>query len=114
MKILSRRAAESEEDSESRERGTKAPHWGALNSLSSRLDRKPRAQRCPIGGDQVAMTELRQHTPLTASMIPEQKGTTDKNKYSFLQNSLPGNVEKAKTGNCMDAESKPPFLLLTG
>lgn len=70
-----------------------------VNSLSSRLDRRPRAQRCPIGGDQVTVTELRQHTPLTASVIPEQKGITDKNKYSFLQSSLPENVEKAKT-NC--------------
>lgn len=85
-----------------------------MSSLSSRLDRRPRAQRCPIGGDQVTVTELRQHTPLTASVIPEQKGITDKNKYSFLQSSLPENVENAKIGNCMDPESKPPFLSVTG
>lgn len=117
LKILSRRAADSGEDGKNTEREAgRLPHRAALSSLSlsSRLEGRPSAQRGRVGGNQVTMTELRQHTSLTASMIQEQKGLTDKNKDSFLQSSLPGNVEKAKTGSCMDPERKPPFLLLTG
>lgn len=96
------------EDGQNRERGRQVAKLGSTDQP------EPRALRCDIGGDQVTVTELRQHTLLTASAIPEQEGIRDKNKYSFLQSSLSGKAEKAKTGNCVDPEWKPPFLFLPG
>lgn len=65
VKIVSRRAAESGEDGKNRERGRQAPTLGSAEQPEPelQLDRRPGAQRCDIGGDQVTKTELRQYTP---------------------------------------------------
>lgn len=65
---------QSGEDGQNRGRGRQAPRLGSTDQP------EPRALRCDIGGDRVTETELRQHTPSTASTIPEQKGVRDKNK----------------------------------